>query len=231
MEKYISLPMIYEQLGLAKASLALDRQQILHSWPLTNPMDLNVYGFAYLRAERVCIAAIQHSLSEIPWLPLDINAESQLSPDTRQQLARWIKAGQWSQPDEAMFGNSFVHALTRCALLCGADDAACVKLANHIGLLFRDLTFLVSSLHACEICAEFGLQGAELHNHENLSQTAFDLSLLTDELLMGEDEAEAQIDNMAHDEELADNQNQHQIMPPYLTLVPNPAAAFHIITE
>ncbi len=202
-----------------KEKLAVERLGILQLCPARKYQNRANYGFAYIRAERLCIAAIKRRMGEIEWLPAKLDTSTEINATTRAQMTQWIRRGEDIAPGEEVFGNAFVHALTRCALTDSNHGEATENLADRIAVLFRDLTCLVAALHCCHLCTELGVARVKITDPKDISQIALDLTIVTETMLgmlEGEDEDE---ENPA-DNANADNQNK-QSPPSYLRLVPD----------
>lgn len=206
----------------AKERLALERLNILQLTPNRKYDNRAAYGFVYLQAERICVNSIKQRMQEVAWLPTKINTSTEINSETRHRMTRWIKLGDNISPGEEIFGNAFVHAITRSAMQSGITSNNTSKLTDRIAGLFRDLTCLVAAIHCTNICNDLNIDEIELTAPHDLTRIALDLTLTTEALLaLAEEEGE---DDDETDDEYpqtnADNQNR-QPYPSYLRLVPD----------
>lgn len=209
-------------LAAAKERLALERRNILQLCPTRQYDNREAYGFAYLQAERACLTAIKKRMDEIAWLPAKLDTSTEINASTRGRMTRWIKHGEQIAPGEEIFGNAFVHALTRCAMLTGTESSATRLQADRIANLFRDLTCLVAAIHCSNICSEVQLEQIELQAPNDLTRLALDLTLTVEAILAlaeEEDEGGDETDEAPD----AGNQNR-QTAPAYLRLVSDKSA-------
>ncbi|MEJ0061909.1 MAG: hypothetical protein WDO70_01545 [Alphaproteobacteria bacterium] len=202
------------RLMAAKDRLAVERLSIFALYPLEDEYNREEYAFAYIRAERLGIKTIQRRMAEISWLPAKLDTSTDLTADTRDRLAHWVKHGENIKPDAAVFGNEFLHCLARCMLHHGPDSAEFKGLADRIALLFRDLSYLIASIHCCSMFKELGLEHVRLTAPNDLGKIAFDLTITLETIAM------------MHGGEAGEvNQNTpqaapaHHEPPPYLRLV------------
>lgn len=214
MSAFYHMDDLRQHLAAAKERLALERRNILQLCPMRRYDNREAYGFAYLQAERACLSAIKKRMDEIAWLPARLDTSSEINSATRGRMTRWIKHGEAIAPGEEIFGNAFVHALTRCAMLTGTESSATKLQADRIANLFRDLTCLVAAIHCSNICNELHLEQIELQAPSDLTRLALDLTL-TVEAILAFAEEEEETEDEAPD---ADNQNR-QTPPDYLRLV------------
>ncbi len=222
MGKFYHLDELRVRLMAAKERLALERLNILQLCPARKYDNRAAYGFAYLQAERACIVAIKDRMHEIQWLPAKLDTSTEINAETRGRMTRWIKHGDNVAPGEEIFGNAFVHALTRCAMLTGPESSTTKLQADRIANLFRDLTCLVASIHCSNICNDLQLEEVELSAPNDLTRIALDLTLTTEAALALMEEADEEGEEEAYPETAADNQNRQQF-PDYLRLVPDSA--------
>ena len=219
MSKTYQIAELRSRLIAAKERLTLERTTILQLYPLKNQPDRSAYGFAYKRAEHLCITAIKTRLEEIQWLPAKLDTSTDISANTRDRMARWIKQGENIIPGEEIFGNAFIHTLAHCAIQ-NREERNSNRLADRIAILFRDLTSLVAAIHCCNICQEFELDEVELSAPHDISRIALDLTITTETLLAMAEEELAQ-DEAEEEFTAADNENKQQ-PPAYLRLVETP---------
>lgn len=208
------------RLMAAKERLALERLNIFQLCPNRKPIDRSAYGFVYIQAERACLGAIKDIMDALEWLPVRLDASAEISADTRERMTRWIRHGENIVPGEEVFGNAFVHAVTRCAMLDGMESAAAHGLVLRIAALFRDLTCLMAAVHCANLCNELQLEQVELSAPHDLACIAMDMTLTTEALLMMIDEDGDEEDDDDYEEVPVGNEN-HQRLPDYLRLVPD----------
>lgn len=164
----------------AKERLARERINIFEQFPLAQ-VDFDkptreAYGFAYIRAERLGVKAIHRRMAEVSWLPAQIDTSTDITPDTREKIAGWVKNGEGAPPGTDIFGNEFIHVLSRCLMVSDSDSNAFHRLADRIAILFRDLAFLVSSIHCCNIFREMQIEYLQLTAPNDLGRVALDLT-------------------------------------------------------
>jgi len=220
---YYHMDALRSHLAAAKERLALERRNILQLCPVRKYDNRAAYGFAYLQAERACLSAIKKRMDEIAWLPAKLDTSTEINASTRGRMTRWIKHGEQIAPGEEVFGNAFVHALTRCAMLTGSESSATQLQADRIANLFRDLTCLVAAIHCSNICSEVQLEQIELQAPNDLTRLALDLTLTVEAImaLAAEDDE----DDGDETEEAPDAGNQNRQTPPdYLRLVSDSGA-------
>lgn len=180
------------------------------------------YGFAYLQSERACLSAIKKRMDEIAWLPAKLDTSTEINASTRSRMTSWIKHGEQIAPGEEIFGNAFVHALTRCAMLTGTESSATRLQADRIANLFRDLTCLVAAIHCSNICNDMQLEQIELQAPNDLTRLALDMTLTVEAIMAL---AEEEDDNGDETDEAPDAGNQNRQAPPnYLRLVTDSGA-------
>src|SRR5690348_13914838 len=143
MSKSVNLEELREHLSYAKDRLSREKSDILALYPLKDGFNREEYAFAYVRAERLGMRAINRRLSEIDWLPMQLDTKAEIAGESRSSMKRWLTAALAGKPDSDEFGNDFMHALTRCGLALGWDHAEFIKLASRIANLFRDLSCLI----------------------------------------------------------------------------------------
>lgn len=164
----------------AKERLARERLNIFEQFPLVqsdfDKPAREAYGFAYIRAERLGVRAIHRRMAEVSWLPAQIDTSTDITPDTRDRLAHWVKHGDQSPPGTNIFGNEFIHALSRCLMVSSADSGVFHRLADRIAILFRDLAYLVSSIHCCNVFRELEIEYLHLSAPNDLGKIALDLT-------------------------------------------------------
>ncbi|MDE2028928.1 MAG: hypothetical protein KGI97_00015 [Alphaproteobacteria bacterium] len=159
--------------------LSRDRMDILSSAPLPDDFDRDKYGFSYFRAERIGMEVISHSLEEIAWLPMQLDPKSEIMLENRKGLKRWLGSPLHRQPDGQVFGNDFIHALTRTALAHGWNSAPFRALALRIGELFHDLSCLIGLIYYGVWMSENGIAGLPVSDPADLERTAQEIEMIT----------------------------------------------------
>jgi len=178
MTKSVNLEQLREHLSHAKDRLSREKLQILELFPLKNDFNREEYAFAYVRAERMGMRAINRRLSEIDWLPMQLDTKSEIVSESRSSMKRWLTAAFTGKPDSDQFGNDFMHVLTRCGLALGWDNPEFIKLASRIANLFRDLSCLIGIVYYCTWLAENNVDGLKLSNPDDLVKTAEEIATL-----------------------------------------------------
>ena len=235
MEHEFHIAEIRVRLMAAKDRLSRERMHIFEQFPLpSGAFDIAAresYGFAYIRAERLGVKAIHRRMKEVSWLPAQIDTSTDITADIRDRLASWVKNGgvknEENKPDTVMsdsavapdaknFGNDFIHALARCLINASPDGAEFQNLADRIALLFRDLAYLVSSIHCCNVFKELDIEYLSLSAPHDLGKIALDLTATLEALalMQGDDD----VDDDAGISKFPANEPGGV---PYLRLVPN----------
>src|SRR5580704_187216 len=178
MGKSINLDELREHLSNAKEKLSREKSDILKLNPLKDDFNREEYAFAYVRAERLGMRAINRRLSEIDWLPMQLDAKTEILSESRSSMKRWLTSALASKPDSDEFGNDFMHSLARCGLAFGWDHAEFIKLASRVANLFRDLSCLIGIVYYCTWLAENRVEDIRLSNPEDLSKTAEEIAAL-----------------------------------------------------
>ena len=86
----MSLDEFREHLSNAKDRLSLEKQSILDLHPLPEGFSREEYAFAYVRAERLGLRAINRRLAEIAWLPMQLDPEAEIVAESRSSMKRWL---------------------------------------------------------------------------------------------------------------------------------------------
>ncbi|MBI1273010.1 MAG: hypothetical protein GC131_02860 [Alphaproteobacteria bacterium] len=188
----------------AKERIAGEREAILAAHSLSADCSRDEYAFAYMQAERMGMRAIRHQLDELAWLPTRLDPDGEVggagdgNTAVREQMRAWITRGRNNEdgqhgiaPDAMIFGNDFIHALTRCGLATGPAKTRMRAMATRIGTLFHDLSLLVSSLHCCNTLREFNIDYIELSDPQDQVSIAQELAMVADYLVS---EAEALVE-------------------------------------
>ncbi len=176
MSRSINLEELRAHLGHAKDKLSREKLEIYGLHPLKEDFNREEYAFSYVRAERLGMRAINRRLGEIDWLPMQLDAKSEIVPESRSSMKRWIKAPFAGKPHAEEFGNDFMHALTRCGLAFGWDHPEFIKLASRIANLFRDLSCLIGIVYYCTWLTENRIDEIKLSNPDDLNKTAEELA-------------------------------------------------------
>lgn len=176
--KSINLDQLRTHLATAKERLATEKNAILDLNPLRDGFNREEYAFAYVRAERLGMKAINRRLAEIEWLPMQLDAKAEIISENRASMKRWLSSSLSGMPGADEFGNDFMHALTRCALTHDWDHPEFLKLSGRIANLFRDLSCLIGIVYYCTWLAENRIDDVKLTEPENLGKTAEEIALL-----------------------------------------------------
>jgi hypothetical protein len=174
----ISLDSLGEYLSIAKERLSHEKEEILGQDPAPKDLSREEYVFAYLRAERTGMNAINARLAEIAWLPMQLDPKSELVAENRSSMKRWVNAVGGGYPGSTEFGNDFIHALARSALGHGWEDGATKKLTKRIGTLFRDLSCLIGLIYFATWLAEHDVEGIALSDPEDLHRSVIEIAAI-----------------------------------------------------
>jgi hypothetical protein len=177
--KLLTLEDLQQHFENARDRLAHDRQSILSLAPLPDNFNRDEYGFSYMRAERIGMEAITERLEKISWLPMQLDPQSEIILENRNAMKKWLASAQNAQPDGEAFGNDFIHALTRTALLDGWDSKKFKNLATQVGSLFHDLSCLIGLIYYGVWMSENGIAGVPISDPDNLERTAQEIAALT----------------------------------------------------
>ncbi len=180
MARLLTLGDLHKHFEETRDKLSRDREAILSISPLPADFNRDEYSFTYLRAERVGMEVITHALDEISWLPMQLDPKSEILSENRTAMKRWLGSPlSGNQPDGTIFGNDFIHALTRMALTQGWDSGNFQALALRIGDLFHDLSCLIGLIYYGVWMSENGIEGLPVSNPEDLERTAQEIATLT----------------------------------------------------
>jgi len=179
MPRLLTLGDLQKHFEDARDKLSRDRQEILASAPLSNDFNRDEYGFSYMRAERIGMEVITHALREVSWLPMQLDPQSEIMLENRNGMKKWLSSPLGGQPTGDVFGNDFIHALTRVALAEGWNSSNFRSLALRIGELFHDLSCLIGLIYYGVWMSENGIEGLPITNPEDLERTAQEIALLT----------------------------------------------------
>ncbi len=172
----INLDDLRKHLSGAKDRISLEKLEILKLNPLADDFNREEYAFAYMRAERLGMRAINRKLSEIAWLPMQLDPKAEIMADNHTSMKRWLTSAVLSKPDAEMFGNDFIHALARCGLKFGWDNPELIRLAARVANLFRDLSCLIGLIYYCTWLTENSVEDVELSNPDDLTRTAEEIA-------------------------------------------------------
>lgn len=178
MGKCVLIEDLRKHLEGAKDRLTQEKADILKLHPLPDDFCREEYAFDYVRAERIGLKTINRRLAEIAWLPLQLDPRTEILSESRQSMKRWLTSAFAVKPGSEQFGNDFIHALTRCAMEHGGEHPHFTKLAGRIANLFRDLSCLVGLIYYCTWLSENKIEGVQLSNLNDLSQTAEEIAML-----------------------------------------------------
>jgi len=162
----------------AKDRLSREKQNILTLYPLAEDFGREEYAFAYVRAERLGMQAINAKLAEIAWLPMQLDPKAEIMTEDRASMKRWLAAALAGKPDSGIFGNDFVHALARCGLGHGWEEGETLRLSLRIANLFRDLSCLIGLIYYSTWLAENGVGELQITDPDNLGSTAEEIASL-----------------------------------------------------
>ena len=179
MSRLLTLGDLQRHFEQARDKLSHDRQEILATSPLPDDFSRDEYSFSYMRAERIGMDVINHSLKEVAWLPMQLDPQSEILLENRGAVKKWLGSPASGQPDGDVFGNDFIHALTRTALTQGWNSKDFRMLALRIGELFHDLSCLIGLIYYSVWMSENGIEGLPISNPDDLERTAQEISLLT----------------------------------------------------
>jgi hypothetical protein len=178
-ERILTLDDLQAQFEIAREKLSRSRAEILAAAPLPHGFSRDAYGFSYIRAERLGLDAVLEQLDEISWLPMHLDPETEFLLESKTAIKKWLRSDASEQPDSAVFGNDFVHALTRVALTSGWAGPEFRSMAQRIGGLFHDLSCLIGLIYYGVWMAENGILGVPVSDPSDLKRTAKEISDLT----------------------------------------------------
>lgn len=174
----INLEDLGEHLTVAKERLSHEKKDILKRDRLPHGFNREEYAFAYLRAERIGMQAINLRLAEIAWLPMQLDPRSELVAENRNAMKRWLTAEGGADPGADEFGNDFIHALTRSALCHGWENQATKRIVTRISVLFRDLSCLIGMIYFTTWLAEHEIEGIALTDPEDLHRSVVEVAAI-----------------------------------------------------
>lgn len=174
----ISLEELGEHLSIAKEQLSHEKKEIMKRDHLKTGYNREEYAFAYLRAERVGMQAINVKLSEIAWLPMQLDPQSELVSENRNGMKRWLASLGGKDPTAEEFGNDFIHALARSAVTHGWDNPSTKKMLIRVANLFRDLSCLIGMIYFTTWLAERDVEGIALSDPEDLYTSVIEIAAI-----------------------------------------------------
>jgi hypothetical protein len=160
----------------AKDRLSQEKADILQLHPLADGFSREEYAFNYIRAERFGLRAINRRLTEIAWLPMQLDPRTEVLSESRESMKRWLTSALAVKPDSQNFGNDFIHALARCSLERGNNNPMFFKLSNRISNLFRDLSCLIGLIYYCTWLSENNIEAVGLTDPSDLSRCAEEIA-------------------------------------------------------
>lgn len=178
MSGIISIDALRSHLDNAKDRLSLEKASILQVSPLSPDFKREEYAFAYVRAERLGMKALNHRLAEIAWLPMQLDPSSEILSEGRNSMKRWLSSAMSKAPDSDEFGNDFMHALTRTGLIHGWDTVEYLKISKRIADLFCELSCLIGIVYYCTWLSEHGVTELRISKPDNLNRTAEEIAAL-----------------------------------------------------
>lgn len=180
MGRLLTLDDLQKQFDLTREALANTRQDILSSAPLPENYSRDAYSFSYLRAERIGLNIISDRLEQISFLPMRLDPKVEILGESKDALKRWIRTSPQEQPDSTNFGNDFIHAMTRVAMMYGWQSPEFNATSYRIAELFHDLSCLIGLIYYGVWMAENGIGGvlvSDPHDIERLAREISDLTL------------------------------------------------------
>ena len=178
MTQSLSLSEFRQHLDRARERLGKEKTFLQAACPLTAPFHHEAYVFAYRKAERLGLRAINQKLAELTWLPLHLDPQTEVGTHHKKALTQWMRSESGVPPSAADFGNDFIHALTRCALQEGFDGRVFLSLATRIATLFRDLSCFVGLIYYGTWLSEHQVRLIALTDPDNLTDSAAELTVL-----------------------------------------------------
>ncbi len=179
MARLLTLDDLQKHIEQARHALSLERETLLSLAPLPDDFSRDSYGFSYMRAERIGMRAIAESLDGVSWLPMQLDPNIEILPESKQIIKKWLSSSPEKQPDSAAFGNDFVHALTRVALVEGWDSPEFRSAVGRVGDLFRDLSCLLGLIYYGIWMTENGFGGVAITNPYDLEGTTKEIASLS----------------------------------------------------
>ncbi|MDR3425215.1 MAG: hypothetical protein P4M13_09145 [Alphaproteobacteria bacterium] len=179
MARFFTLDDLQKQFEHARDRLTRDQQDIVAAFSLPEDFNRDQYGFLYMRAERVGLDVIGHRIKQVSWLPVQLDPQPEIRLNGKTALANWLRSEITEQPRAAMFGNDFIHALTRAALMHGWNSPEFRDIALRVGEIFHDLSCLIALVYYGVWMAENGVGAVSITESENLELIARELEIIT----------------------------------------------------
>jgi len=179
MARLLTLDDLQKHIERARRDLSLERESLLSLSPLPENFSRDAYGFSYMRAERIGMDAISERLEEVSWLPMQIDPNAEILPESKQTIKKWLSSSSQIQPSSEIFGNDFIHALARVALSSGWESAEFHKAVDRVGALFHDLSCLIGLIYYGIWMTENGFGGVAITNPYDLEQTTKEIAALS----------------------------------------------------
>ncbi len=218
----ITLDDLRAQLDHAKERIAREKQSILKLNPLPDDFNREEYAFAYMRAERLGLRAINHKLRETAWLPMQLDASAEIMGAEPKSMKRWLTSAIHTKPDAEDFGNDFIHALARCGMKFGWEDSEVTRFAARIAALFHDLSCFVGIIFYCSWLSENHISSVEISNPQNLGRSVVEIAALVESPQLMRRWLAQDPDNARTAAE-ARNRRPNPPMPPILQVIRNDA--------
>lgn len=172
MAKAIHINILRHHLERAKDRLAVEKADILDLYSSPHEFNREEYIFNYVRSERIGLRAINTRLSEVSWLPMQLDPHSEILGEGRNPMRKWLTKTAITLPSSNDFGNDFIHTLARCAANYSMDDETYINLTMRVANLFRDLSCLIGLIYYCTWLGEHGIENLPITNPNNLRLTA-----------------------------------------------------------
>src|ERR1700723_3722821 len=105
MDRCVTIEDLRGHLESAKDKLSQEKADILKLHPLKDSFNREEYAFNYVRAERIGLKAINRRLSEISWLPMQLDPRTEVLSESRSSMKRWLTSAFAIKPASDQFGN------------------------------------------------------------------------------------------------------------------------------
>ena len=176
MKRIVEIDELGERMKSAQERLSHEREKILGQNNLSGDFSREEYTFAYMRAEQFGLKAIKKSLDEVAWLPLKLDPDTEMMSSNHTAMTLWLKNESKAQPTAENFGNDFIHAIARAAVVYGWDDIRVAQLSARIAHLFKDLSCLVGIAYYSAWITEGRIERIKLSNPDDLHKTVLELA-------------------------------------------------------
>ena len=103
MDRCVHIDDLRGHLESAKDKLSHEKSEILKLHPLPDEFNREEYAFNYVRAERFGLKAINRRLSEIAWLPMQLDPRTEMLSESRTSMKRWLTASLAVKPGSRTF--------------------------------------------------------------------------------------------------------------------------------